>query len=125
MHHSYFHVLGTAELETPVDTNGLGGNLDGRLSRPALDLLEEEKDWYLLEISSFQLETTERLAPLVPADHLLVGESGLHAPADLERLSRTGVNAFLVGESLMRQADVEAATKALLAGQSAETMARA
>lgn len=40
---------------------GLGGNLDGRLFRPALDLLEEEKDCYLLEISSFQLETTRQL----------------------------------------------------------------
>jgi len=40
---------------------GLGGNLDGRLFRPALDLLEEERDWYLLEISSFQLETTQQL----------------------------------------------------------------
>lgn len=55
---------------------GLGGNLDGRLFRPALDLLEEEKDWYLLEISSFQLETTQRLNADVAlilnlsADHL-------------------------------------------------------
>jgi indole-3-glycerol phosphate synthase len=60
------------------------------------------------------LATTERLAPLVPGDRIVVGESGLFAPADLAQLARTGVNAFLIGESLMRQADVTAATRAIL-----------
>jgi indole-3-glycerol phosphate synthase len=60
------------------------------------------------------LATTERLAPLVPADRMVVGESGLFTPQDLARLSKVGVNAFLIGESLMRQADVTAATKAIL-----------
>lgn len=61
-----------------------------------------------------KLETTEELAPKIPKDKIVVGESGLFAPADLARLSRAGVNTFLIGESLMRQEDVEAATRAIL-----------
>ena len=59
---------------------------------------------------------TERLAPLMPVGTLLVSESGINAHADLVRLSACGARTFLVGESLMRQADVTAATKALLLG---------
>jgi indole-3-glycerol phosphate synthase len=61
------------------------------------------------------LETTERLAPLVPQDRMIVGESGLFKPADLARLESVGVNSFLIGESLMRQENVAAATRAILA----------
>lgn len=67
------------------------------------------------------LATSESLAPQVPGDRVVVAESGIAGPEDLARLSRAGISAFLVGESLMRGADVAAATRALLAGGTAGT----
>lgn len=67
-----------------------------------------------LRTFSTDLATTEALAPLAPEDSLLVGESGISRFEDCQRLSHAGVNSFLVGESLMRQRDVEAATRMLL-----------
>jgi indole-3-glycerol phosphate synthase len=70
-----------------------------------------------LKSLAVDLQTTESLAPmaLVAGDRLVVSESGLSTPADFSRMARAGVRCFLVGESLMRQADVTAATRALLA----------
>lgn len=61
------------------------------------------------------LETTRRLAPRLPADRHLVCESGLFTPADLAEMAACGARSFLIGESLMRQEDVAAATRAILA----------
>jgi indole-3-glycerol phosphate synthase len=69
------------------------------------------------DLRTFQtaLEVCERLAPKVPRDRIVVAESGLNSPADLARLARSGIQTFLIGESLMRQPDVAAATRAILA----------
>jgi indole-3-glycerol phosphate synthase len=68
------------------------------------------------DLKTFQttLEVTERLAPRVPHDRLVIAESGIASNTDLQRLAKAGVRAFLVGESLMRQPDVAAATRTLL-----------
>lgn len=68
-----------------------------------------------LKTLTVDIATTEALAPMVPAERMLVCESGLHTPADLARMARAGARCFLIGESLMREQDVAAATAALLA----------
>jgi len=62
------------------------------------------------------LATSQKLATKIPPDRIVVSESGIFSYADLEFLSRQGISTFLVGESLMRQSDVETATRALLQG---------
>ncbi|MCC6863233.1 MAG: indole-3-glycerol phosphate synthase TrpC [Rhodobacteraceae bacterium] len=61
------------------------------------------------------LDTTRDLARRVPEDRLIISESGLYTSADLADMARYGARSFLIGESLMRQKDVEAATRAILA----------
>ena len=82
---------------------GLGADLIGINNR---DLRTFETD----------LGVTAKLAPRIPKDVLVVAESGLSSRDDLDRLAEIGITTFLVGESLMRQADVAAATRALIGG---------
>jgi indole-3-glycerol phosphate synthase len=67
-----------------------------------------------LKTLKVDLATTEELAPLVPRDRLVVGESGIYDPEDLDRLAASGARCFLVGESLMRAGDIASATRRLL-----------
>lgn len=67
-----------------------------------------------LKTFTTSLSTTERLAPLAPEGALLIGESGIATHADCQRLARSGVRTFLVGESLMRATDIAKATRTLL-----------
>jgi indole-3-glycerol phosphate synthase len=69
------------------------------------------------------LETSEKLAALAPKDRLIVAESGISTHADIAQLQKSGVNVFLVGESLMRQSDLREATHSLLTGASAAQLA--
>ncbi len=64
------------------------------------------------------LAVTERLREMIPATSIMVTESGIHTPADVARVSAAGAQAMLVGESLMRQGDLTATTRALLGASS-------
>lgn len=67
-----------------------------------------------LKTLAVDLATTEALRPLIPADYTVICESGISTPADIARMRVSGLHGFLVGESLMRQDDLEAATRALI-----------
>ncbi len=73
-----------------------------------------------LRTFAVSLATAERLAALIPDDRIIVGESGIAGPADRQQLAGYGIRTILVGESLMRQPDVTAATRALLGPSPAE-----
>jgi indole-3-glycerol phosphate synthase len=87
--------------------------LDRARALPASLIGINNRDLKTLDVD---LDTTRRLAPRVPADRLTVCESGLHTPEDLRAMIDVGARAFLIGESLMRHADVTAATRHLREG---------
>ncbi len=81
-----------------------------RLKSPLMGI--NNRNLHTFEVT---LQTTRDLARFVPEGRLIVSESGLFTPADLADVAAFGARAFLIGESLMRQADVTAATRAILA----------
>ena len=81
-----------------------------RLKSPLIGI--NNRNLHTFEVT---LDTTRQLARRVPEDRLIVAESGLYTPQDLADLAQYGARCFLIGESLMRQEDVTAATRAILA----------
>lgn len=67
-----------------------------------------------LKTLEVDIKTTEELAKMVTGDRLLVSESGLYTPEDLARMNAAGAKCYLIGEALMRQNDVQSATRAIL-----------
>lgn len=113
-----------AELETAAAEWGMDALLEvhneedldraGRLTSHMIGI--NNRDLNTFETS---LDTSRHLARLVPPDRMIVCESGLNEAADLADMARFGARAFLIGEALMRQDDVAAATRAILSARAA------
>ena len=108
-----------AEMEAYADTYGLAVLIEVHNEHELERALKLKST--LIGVNNRNLKTlqtdlavTERLAALLPKDRVLIAESGLKSPNDLARMARSGARRFLIGESLMRQADVESATRALV-----------
>ncbi len=111
-----------AELEFAAHELGmdvLAESHDGRELARALKLRTPLMGVNNRNLRTFEtkLETTVELASMIPGDRLLVAESGISTPEDIRLLREAGAGAFLVGEALMRQGDVEAATRELLTAE--------
>ena len=113
--HKLYHTARDLQLDVLVEVHDLP-----EMER-AIDLGADLIGINNRNLKTFQtdLATTERLATRIPEGKDLVAESGLFTPADLARLAGAGARRFLIGESLMRQPDVTAATRAILAGAKA------
>lgn len=99
------------EMDVLVEVHN-AGELERALKLKSRLIGVNNRDLKTLEVN---LATTEELAASFPEDRILISESGLSEPADLERMASVGASCFLIGESLMRQADVAMATRTLLA----------
>lgn len=104
-------IASEAEVETLVEVHN-DRELDIALEAGAPILGINNRD---LQTFQVDLGVTERLAAKIPLDRLIISESGIHTPEDVRKVQACGVHGVLVGESLMRQADVESAVRMLMA----------